>query len=54
MQPLEFKPKEKRERKGKDAKSDASSSADNDREDWLANINEPIPDVSGDDKDDFD
>lgn len=35
-------------------KSDASLSVEDNGNDWLANYNDPVPDVSGDDKDDFD
>lgn len=54
MQPLEFKPKEKRERKTKDAKSEASLSVEDNGDDWLAKYNDPLPDASVDDKDEFD
>jgi len=54
LQPLEFKPKEKKERKAKDAKSEASLSVEENGDDWLAKYNDPLPDASGDDKDDFD
>lgn len=54
LQPLEFKPKEKKERKVKDAKSEASLSVDDNGDDWLAKYNDPLPDASGDDKDEFD